>query len=384
MATLTLGLIINPLAGIGGAVGLKGSDGAETVAKALASGAQPKAEQRTRVALEKFQNLTDKVQFLTWGGDMGENLLADMGFAHKVLGHASAEQSCAEDTLKAAQAIAAQGVDLLLFAGGDGTARNICDVLPEGQPVLGIPAGVKIHSGVYGVTPGAAGEIVRGLITGQLTDIRSRDVRDLDEQAFREGRVKARHYGELLVPEAGQFLQNVKQGGREVEELVLQDIADDLNETLEDHMLLIAGPGSTTKGVFECLGLESTLLGVDVFCNGQCLAADASEQAVWKHLEHHLASGAGPVRILITAIGGQGHILGRGNQQISAAIVEAVLQKEGMDGLQVVATKTKLKALEGRPLLVDSGSPELDRRLSGTIKVITGYHDAVLYPLTSH
>ena len=328
MQQFSIGLIINPLAGIGGSVGLKGSDGPETVAKALAMGATPKAVERTRTALEKLLPYKDKLAFLTWPGAMGEQLLERMGFHYCVFGSLPDGHTTEQDTTAAVKTLVSEGIDLLLFAGGDGTARNICDAIPEHQPVLGIPAGVKIHSGVYSVTPGAAGEVLKGLVSGELTDIRCRDVRDIDEKAFREGRVRASHYGELRVPEAGQFLQNVKQGGREVEELVLQDVADDLREQLDDETLVIAGPGSTTQAVMQCFGRDSTLLGVDIFRNHQCLMADAREQDVIVHIDSH----DGPVRILITAIGGQGHILGRGNQQLSPTVVRKVLEREGERG----------------------------------------------------
>ncbi|WP_281645246.1 ATP-NAD kinase family protein [Parendozoicomonas sp. Alg238-R29] len=379
MTQLTIGLIINPLAGIGGSVGLKGSDGEDTVTKALAMGAVPKAEKRAQTALEKLLPYKEHIEFLAWSGPMGENLLKAMGFSFQVVGSIESEQSSAEDTIAAVHCLSERKVDLILFAGGDGTARNICDNVPEGQPVLGIPAGVKIHSAVYAVTPSAAGEVLKGLITGEMTDIRNRDVRDIDEQAFREGRVRARHYGEMLVPEAGQFLQNVKQGGREVEELVLQDVADDLREQLDDGTLIIAGPGSTTRGVMECLGHDSTLLGVDLFRDDECLADDVREEGILEVLRHH----DGPVLIMVTVIGGQGHVLGRGNQQLSPKVIRTVLEREGRDGLLVIATKTKIKALEGRPLLLDSGDPELDAELSGTLKVMTGYRDAVLYPVSA-
>ncbi|MCL6271030.1 ATP-NAD kinase family protein [Sansalvadorimonas sp. 2012CJ34-2] len=379
MQQFSIGLIINPLAGIGGSVGLKGSDGSETVTKALAMGATPRATDRTRQALMKLVPYKHLIVFHTWPGPMGADLLREMGFLFQVHGFLGDDLTTADDTVHAAKMFAESGVDLILFAGGDGTARNICDSIPESQPVLGIPAGVKIHSGVYAVTPSAAGEILSMLVTGELVDIRPKEVRDIDESAFREGRVRARHYGELLVPESGRFLQNVKQGGREVEELVLNDIADDLKEQLDDDVLLVAGPGSTTRGIMECLGHDSTLLGVDLFAEDKLLGGDVRERDILEAFAGH----TGPVRVMITAIGGQGHILGRGNQQLSPKVISEVLEREGRDGLIVVATKSKLKELEGRPLLVDSGDPELDKVLSGTLKVMTGYRDAVLYPVAS-
>jgi len=239
--------------------------------------------------------------------------------------------------------------------------------------VLGIPAGVKIHSGVYAVNPRAAGELVALLIKGDLVRLREADVRDIDENAFRQGQVKTRHYGELSVPEEGRFVQQVKQGGREVETMVLDDIAAWLQEEQDDDTGWILGPGSTNLGLLEAMGLQGTLLGIDVLRNGELVLQDATEQQLWALLEQ-----GGDWRILVTAIGGQGHILGRGNQQLSPRVVRAV----GIDNLLVVATKTKLKTLDGRPFLVDSGDAELDQQLTGLRRVLSGYREEMLYPVS--
>jgi predicted polyphosphate/ATP-dependent NAD kinase len=265
------------------------------------------------------------------------------------------------------------GVDLLLFVGGDGTARNICNAVPASQPVLGIPAGVKMQSGVYAITPEAAGEMIIRLVRGELVDIRQQEVRDIDEEALRQGRVKSRYYGELLVPQEGRFMQQVKSGGREVEELVLQDIAETLLEEMEDDCLYIIGPGSTTAGIMDVMGLENTLLGVDLVRDRQLLAADVSAADIRQALENQ----DGPVKIVITPIGGQGILLGRGNQQLTPEII----QRAGRDNLLVVATKTKITGLGGRPLLVDSNDPLLDQALAGYLPVLTGYRDRILYPV---
>lgn len=363
-----LGLIINPLAGLGGRAALKGSDG--VAEQALAMGVEPLAQQRVKVALQVLLPLRDQLQIVAAPGLMGGALLDELGFAHEVVGALSGEQTRAEDTERLAEQIQAWGVDLLLFAGGDGTARNICNSARPGQLVLGIPAGVKIHSGVYAVNPRAAGELVALLVTGELVRLGSADVRDIDEVAFREGQVRTRHYGELSIPEEGRFLQQVKQGGRELETLVLDDIAAGLMEEGSD-ITWVMGPGSTNSGLLEAMGLEATLLGVDVIRGGQMIGCDVTEQQLWELLQD-----AEEVRILVTAIGGQGHILGRGNQQISPRIVRAA----GLDNLLVVATKGKLKTLAGRPFLVDSGDQQLDEELTGLRRVLSGYREEMLYP----
>tara|TARA_R110000764_G_scaffold130507_2_gene218376 strand:+ start:42682 stop:43815 length:1134 start_codon:yes stop_codon:yes gene_type:complete len=367
-----LGLIINPIAGVGGQAALKGSDG--VAEQALAQGVLPQAQRRVAVALEQLLPLRDQLQLFAAPGAMGSDLLTELGFEHQVVGELSdPNQTSAEDTERCAAALQKTGVDLLLFAGGDGTARNICNQISNNQLVLGIPAGVKIHSGVYAVNPRAAGELVSLLVKGDLVRLREADVRDIDETAFRQGQVKTRHYGELSVPEEGRFVQQVKQGGREVETLVLDDIAAWLQEEQDEDTGWILGPGSTNLGLLEAMGLQGTLLGVDVLRGGELLLQDATEQQLWALLEQ-----GGDWRILVTAIGGQGHILGRGNQQLSPRIIRAV----GLNNLLVVATKTKLTTLDGRPFLVDSGDAELDQQLTGLRRVLSGYREEMLYPVS--
>ena len=239
-------------------------------------------------------------------------------------------------------------MSLILFAGGDGTAgRQRGCREPAGA---GHPGGVKIHSGVYAISPRAAGELARRLVEGGLVRLASGEVRDLDEAALRDGKVAARWYGELTVPVEGHFMQQVKQAGMESEELVLVELADWLADSWEAGVRYVFGPGSTLHGLAGNLGLETTLLGVDVIENGQVIARDVTEAQLFALVDGH------PAFLLVTAIGGQGHIIGRGNQQISPRVLRAI----GLERLRVVATKRKLGTLEGRPLLVDSGDAQLD------------------------
>jgi predicted polyphosphate/ATP-dependent NAD kinase len=339
--------------------------------QALDLGAEPQAAVRTRQALELLLPLLEQIEFLTFPGPMGADLLASMGFAHRVLAEMHAGPTSAADTRAAVQELQAAGCALLLFAGGDGTARDVCAVVREGQPVLGIPAGVKIHSGVYAISPRAAGELARQLVEGGLVRLTAGEVRDLDEQALREGRVAARWYGELTVPEPGQYMQHVKQAGMESEELVLNDLADWLSGSWEADVRYVFGPGSTLHGLAQNLGLQTTLLGVDVIENGQVIGRDLTEAQLFALVDGH------PAYLLVTAIGGQGHILGRGNQQISPRVVRCI----GPERLRVVATKRKLGTLAGRPLLVDSGDPQLDDSFPDAVRVWAGYKEELLYPL---
>jgi len=377
-----LGLIINPWAGIGGPAGLKGSDGAETVAQALAAGINPQSHKRAAIALTALRPFAEQLEILSFAGDMGENLARELGFAVRVVGAAAGERSCAEDSEHAARAIRDAGADLIVFAGGDGTARNMVNALGDAFPVLGIPAGVKMHSACFAISPKAGGEVLRRLLSGELVDLHQHEVRDIDEKSFREGRVSTRHYGELLVPEEGHFLQAVKNAGREVEELAVADIAANIVEEmaeLDPDTLYIVGPGSTTLAVLQELGAEGTLLGVDLWRGDRLVATDVNALQVQKAIEElRVQNESAPVKIILTAIGGQGHLIGRGNQQLSPAVLQLV----GRDNLIVVATKTKITELGGRPLLIDSGDPALDDRWSGFIRVVTGYRDEILYPLS--
>ncbi len=371
MNSIRIGLIVNPLAGIGGAVGLKGSDGDAIVAQALALGAEKRAAERVAITLEHLQPVQDFIQWFTWGGEMGEQCLRDGGFAPQVLGQPGDAHSTADDTVTAARTLRDAGVDLLLFAGGDGTARDIVRAVGTSVPALGIPAGVKIHSGVYAVHAKGAADIILQMIRGELVSVTEGEVRDIDEEAFRQGRVQARHFGELKVPAEGRYLQHVKCGGREVEALVLEEIAAQIADHLEADVLYIVGPGTTTKAIFDYLVLPKTLLGVDLLLNGKVVQADATEQQILEWQQRF------PSSIIVTLIGGQGHVFGRGNHQISPPVIE----KAGIGNIHIVATKSKLKELEGRPLLVDTWSEVLNQRLSGFMPVITGFDDVVLYPV---
>lgn len=365
---LTVGVLVNPFAGIGGAVGLKGSDGAETRAEALRRGARPMAVERMTRALQALGSAARPLRWLTWGGDMGEHSCRDAGLPAEIVGR-SPPDSEAEHSREAAEALVAAGVDLLLFAGGDGTARDLVDAVGQRIPVLGVPAGCKMHSAVYAVNPEAAGHLLADLRDGGLVALRDAEVRDIDEEAFRHGQVRARYYGSLRVPEEGRYLQQVKCGGREVEDLVVTEIAAWVIDTLEDDVYYLVGSGSTVAVVMEQLGLPNTLLGVDIIRNGEVVAADVSAEAILEHI------GDAPARALLTVIGGQGHLFGRGNQQFSPAVIRRL----GKDRVQILASRGKLATLEGRPLLVDTGDAGLDQALCGLWPVTSGYEDTLLY-----
>lgn len=369
-----LGLIVNPVAGLGGSVALKGSDG--MVEQALALGAVPKANLRAEAALAVLLPYKDQIQIVTVAGDMGESLATNMGFETHIAYRAASEQTSASDTKAALSVMLQKGIDVLMFAGGDGTARDVCSVFEftaSKTPVLGIPAGCKIHSGVYAITPKAAGRVVEMLINGELVTLAENDVMDIDEHLFRQGVVKAKRYGEMLVPSELRYVQAVKMGGKESDELVLQDLSEFVVSEMEEDIRYIMGSGSTVASVMEEMGLPNTLLGVDLVQDQELLAQDLTAKALLAQIEGH------ECRLVITVIGGQGHIFGRGNQQLSPEVIKAV----GHENILIIATKAKLQSLNGRPLQVDTGDSELDESLSGFMQVLVGYNDYVMYPVAS-
>lgn len=375
MKKFKLGLVINPIAGIGGSVALKGSDGEGIAEQAIALGATAKSNARASLALEILLPYKDNIVIYTVANDMGESTAQALGFSTELIYQPKQAVTTEADTETAVKGLIEEGIDLLLFAGGDGTARNVCHIVNDNFPVLGIPAGCKIHSGVYAITPKAAGRVVELMITNQLVSLTDADVMDIDESLFREGIVKAKRFGEMRVPSELRYIQAVKSGGKESDELVLQDIAADVIAKMDDELFII-GSGSTTAFVMEELALENTLLGVDAVCEQALVASDLTEPALWQLLA---TRDQGQVKLVITLIGGQGHIFGRGNQQLSPRVIRAI----GKDNIMIIATKTKLNALQARPLIADTGDSELDIELSGYLPVITGYNDQVLYPVAS-
>ena len=363
-----LGLIVNPIAGMGGSVGLKGTDTAAILSEARARGAEPQAARRAKVVLDALAAARPALELLAAPGAMGERIARETGLSPAVVGApAGGETSAVEtgpaDTRAAALAMAAAGVRLILFAGGDGTARDMAAALGDRVPVIGVPAGVKMHSAVYATSPRAAADLALRTL-GWNIEARPREVMDIDEEAFRAGAVSARLYGYLPVPHAPDLTQSVKAGGVSGDREALSGIAAEITRRMEAGRLYILGPGTTTRAVADALGLPKTLLGVDLVRDGAVVAADASEDDILRAL-----AGSRPGAIVVTPIGGQGHFLGRGNQQIGARVVKAM----GLDRLLVAATPEKLASLGGGTLHVDTGDADLDRALAGWRRVITGF-----------
>ena len=505
-----LGLIINPIAGMGGSVGLKGTDG--VLDEAIARGAMPHATEKTLRALRKLlqdaeakhvklagaestkkeAKGAEKLTIITCGGDMGETALlefierplSDTKFLEKESSESASSESDflkpelsyevayispnaktsaslvdtansnservefknttdAEDTKAGARAIASAGADIIAFVGGDGTARDIYEAIGESLPVLGIPAGVKIYSPVYAQSPEKAGELLRLYLHGQTTLTKEAEVLDINEDDYRRDIINTRLFGYLRVPYERRFLQSRKAPSPMSEESRQRSIAAYIAEELmrdtsqdtaqnnannadsaeaEDKYYII-GPGSTTRSLADYLGVENTLLGVDIVLRKQTatktiiktVAKDVSEQEILAYLETMSAestaelttnptastaestaelttnptaataespaelttnpTAADKVKLIITPTGGQGYLLGRGNQQISSRVIKKI----GKNNIFVIATSEKLAGLFGSPLRIDTGDFEADELLKGYVRVVTGYREIEIY-----
>lgn len=352
---------------MGGSVGLKGTDGVVDVARSR--GAIPISHERARRALVALFSLFEgsiPARILTAGGCMGAAVLSDLGIDHEVV-YSPGEITCADDTKNACTIFGSECVDLILFCGGDGTARDIASVA-LGIPVLGIPAGVKMQSGVFAVSPEAAAELAYRYLRGELRT-RETEIADVDEERYRMGELVVRIFGTARTPYIPALVQQRKQLYASAdEEYSKLEIAQFAREFMADGSYYIIGAGTTTAKIAELIGAEKTLLGVDVIRNGETVIKDASE----KDLLALLDKIDGDARIIVSPIGAQGFILGRGSQQISPRVLRSV----GLNRLIVIATPHKLRDL--KYLLVDTGDVELDRALSGKRQVIIGYRIAQL------
>lgn len=363
---MKLGFIVNPIAGMGGRVGLKGTDGKGTLEKALSLGAIPESPEKAKKALEVLVDHKEEIEIYTYPGKMGEDEARAMGFEPIVLGERQRETFFSDDTEQAAKSMVEKGVDIILFAGGDGTARNIYNAIGDKVPVIGIPAGVKIHSAVYASHPRAAGEVVKKWLTGHIHEITEAEVMDIDEVAFREGIVTARLYGYMNIPVEPELIQTTKSVGIAKEEDALDGIADRVVEEIEENpdTFFIIGSGTSTRPIMEKMGLKNTLLGMDIVKNKELIASDVNEKQILSII------GEEKTKIVVTVIGGQGYIFGRGNQQISGEVIK----RAGKENIIIIAPKSKLLSLEGRPLLVDTGMDEVNKMFSGYMKVYTTYY----------
>jgi predicted polyphosphate/ATP-dependent NAD kinase len=307
-------------------------------------------------------------EVVTFPREMGETSAREAGFEPKVIGEIHSGSTTPEDTRRAVKTMSALRVDLILFAGGDGTARDVCSAIPEKFPCLGIPAGVKIHSAVYATNPKHAGELAGLYLTGRAR-LREAEVLDVDEEAYRAGRVGTRLYGTLHVPYRPLWLQNQKAPSPASEARQAEAIAADVVGEMQAGVAYILGPGTTTRAIAQALTVEKTLVGVDVVRDGQLLARDVNQAQLLGLTK------SAPSKIVVTPIGGQGFLFGRGNQQIGPEVIRQV----GRENIIVVSTSDKLRALSLQPLIVDTGDAEVDAWLAGYFTVVTGYKERMVY-----
>ena len=356
-----IGFLINPIAGMGGPVGLKGTDG--LAEKAIAMGARPRAMERARACLDHLSREKDAIHFLTASGSMGESSLKECGLDYEVV-YSPLPVTSSRDTIRTCQAFLDKGANLILFCGGDGTARDVAGIAGS-TPILAIPAGVKMHSGVFAASPQAAADLVIRFLNGEL-NLRDTEIVDVDEELYRAGILQTKLYALAKTPYLPVLVAERKRIYISDQEDEFKDqIALFASEFMRDGSAYIIGAGTTTSRIADILGLEKTLLGVDVVKDGRLMITDASEQDLLELLDRETR-----VMIIISPIGAQGFILGRGNQQLSAEVIRRV----GIDKLIIISTPHKLAEIPY--LLVDTGDEDLDESLAAMRQVVTGYRIA--------
>lgn len=353
---------------MGGKVGLKGTDGLQILTRARELKAVPEAEVKALRAIKLFLPAVAGHEFYVPAGEMGADSLARAGIPFKVTWFppkiTTGSDTCSflEETIKESK------IDLVVFVGGDGTAKDVYSVIAEKIPVIGIPAGVKIHSGCFAVTPERGGDLVASFLQGKIRQIKTAEVVDLDEDLYRFGEIQGKLSGYLKIP-CDARLQNRKSGSGKSETSQQEQIAFEIIDQMKkDHFYLI-GPGTTTRALWQKLDLNGSLLGVDLIYNQQLVARDLSEEDVLTLLNGKQAG------LVITPTGGQGFLLGRGNHQISPRVMQFIEKKD----IIVAATPEKIISLNGQPLYIDTGCLDTNLKLAGYYKIVTGFRRAMMY-----
>jgi predicted polyphosphate/ATP-dependent NAD kinase len=365
-----IGFLINPIAGMGGRVGLKGTDG--VVERAVALGASPiapsKAQETLEVLRQDLQQATNLalIRWVTCSGAMGADVLKKTGFADFELAYATPNRTTVADTKAAARQFLKAGIDLILFCGGDGTARDIAQIVQRETPVLGIPSGVKMYSGVFGTTAARTAEILLGFVEGRLT-LADVDILDLDEERYRQGEWAVKLFYAACTPYEATYTQAAKMlidvsTDADIKDEIADYLCDEIEANSETVFLL--GPGSTVRAIGERLGIDKTLLGIDAVAKGRLVGRDLNERDILDLLDRYPRG-----KLILSPIGAQGFILGRGNLQLSATVIERI----GSHNIIVVATPAKLART---PMLrFDTGDAILDDELTGRgyVAVVIGY-----------
>ncbi len=368
---MRIGLVINPIAGMGGAVGLKGTDGPDTVAEALRRGANAKAGDRAYTALRLLADRVPGARLAVAPGQLGADWVQDLDLDTTTVEIPNITTT-ARDTK---QAVLAMGdLDVIVFAGGDGTARDVASVAGD-RAILGIPCGVKMHSGVFAVTPQAAGAMMADMISApeRVGWNDSAEVMDIDEEALRKGILAPRLYGFARIPASRSLMQAAKGGPRQDATTSLASAAAAVVAEMEEETLYIIGPGTSASSIAQAVNETATPLGVDAMLGGKVVARDASDATLRELAKGH------DIRIVLGVTGRQGFLLGRGNQQIAPDMIS----RAGRDGLIILATEDKLTALAQPQLLVDTGDPELDASLEGFVRVSTGANRQMMMRIAS-
>ncbi|MFO7834291.1 MAG: ATP-NAD kinase family protein [Halohasta sp.] len=343
---MRIGLVVNPIAGMGGRVGLKGTDG--KVDEARERGAEPRAPDRAARMLARLVDLGPETELLAAGEPMGAALARATGFEPSVVYEPDgATTTTAADTAAAVAAFVHEAVDLVVFVGGDGTAADVAEALAETEiPMLGVPAGVKVYSSVFAVSPEDAADIVVGFDRTER-----REVMDIDEDDYREGEVNPHLRAVARVPVTDDLQSSKQLGGGTVDALAAA-VADGV----DPDRTYVLGPGSTVGTIKAALGFNGSPIGVDVWRDGEVLALDASESEILDVLGEDNV-------IVVSPIGGQGFVFGRGNPQLSPAVIRRC-------EVEIVASRSKLDGLS--VLRVDTDDPALDEALRGWRKVRVG------------
>jgi len=364
---------VNPIAGLGGRVGLKGTDGVadEAVRRGAAPVAPAKAEEMLRVLARMPQ--ARGIEWLTCGGAMGRDALRSAGFVAEVAYHCG-QRTSARDTQDACREFLARKVDLIVFVGGDGTARDVAAAVGSAVPIVGVPSGVKMHSAVFGVHPQSVAQIVADFADGTTAAVDA-EVLDLDEEKYRQGEWVVRLYHTAKTLHQPTLIQTGKMMFEEIPEVDARDgIAEHVIEEIEEapDVVFLLGPGGTLDHVKRKLGIKGSLLGIDAVKGKRLLAADLDEAGIRRLLDEHSAA-----RLVLSPVGAQGFVLGRGNLEVSPD----VLRRIGLGNLIIVATPDKLRHTPA--LRVDTGDAVLDRAFTEKeyLLVVQGYREMKMHPI---
>jgi predicted polyphosphate/ATP-dependent NAD kinase len=307
-----------------------------------------------------------EVQWFTCKGDMGERELKQSRIKNLKVVYTPKTPTTADDTKNACKRFLEEKVEIIVFCGGDGTARDVLEIVDKKLPILGIPAGVKMHSGVFGINPEATSKSLREFLEGELTTGEV-EILDIDEDLYRRGEWRINLFGTALGVIEPTYVQMGKAtfetlSDEEIKEEIAEYVVEQMRE--EKNILFVLGSGSTLYKIGEKLGIDKTLLGIDAVFNGKLVGKDLNEKDLLSLLNKHKKA-----KLILSPIGGQGFILGRGNHQLSPEVI----RKIGLDNIVVVATPSKLSST---PFIrVDTGDRELDRAIAKKeqIIVIIGY-----------